>query len=255
MIKSKTIVIGLLVATMGVVLTANSSASIFSHPNPTPSATSSDPATGTNTYVASSAPVPVSTAKATVATPMASSNLAVGKNTYIAPSIPVGPGSMSTYTVQSQPAPGSCHYRYTADKQPLPDVKCTPGATNPAVTQTNLSSTICMHGYTKTIRPSAYITGKEKKANALSYGYTGSLRTFEYDHEISLELGGDPNDPRNLWVEPASPGHTGNSVTNPKDGVENKIKTAVCSGKITLKQAQQAIVNNWTTALSTLGIN
>ena len=25
----------------------------------------------------------------------------------------------------------------------------------------------------------------------------------EYDHLISLQLGGDPNDYRNLWVEPA----------------------------------------------------
>lgn len=173
----------------------------------------------------------------------------------VATGIPVGAPPSSHYTVQLQPKPGSCHYQYTKDNQPLPDPKCTPGATNPLVTQANIATTICKSGYTKTIRPSAYVTGIEKKLNALSYGYTGSLHISEYDHEISLELGGSPNDPRNLWVEPASPGHTGNSVSNPKDGIENKLNAAVCSGKVTLAQAQNAIATNWVTALAVLKIN
>lgn len=168
----------------------------------------------------------------------------------VATGIPVGPPPSAHYTVQIQPKPGSCHYRYTKDKQPLPDPKCTPGATNPMVTQANISSTICRSGYTKTIRPSSYVTGIEKKANALSYGYTGSLRTWEYDHLIPLEAGGSPNSPLNLWVEPASPGHTGNSVNNPKDSVENKLHTAICSGRITLVRAQLLITQNWTTVLA-----
>jgi hypothetical protein len=73
---------------------------------------------------------------------------------------------------------------------------------------------------------------------------------------ISLQLGGDPNDYRNLWVEPADPGHSsGSGVNNKKDPVETKLHTAVCSGKVSLAAAQQAIVTNWTTALSTLGLS
>jgi hypothetical protein len=73
---------------------------------------------------------------------------------------------------------------------------------------------------------------------------------------ISLQLGGDPNDPRNLWVEPADPGHRrGAGVNNKKDPVETKLHTAVCKGQIPLAVAQQAIITDRTTALTTLHRN
>ncbi|CAM5519542.1 Lipoprotein OS=Streptomyces rimosus subsp. rimosus (strain ATCC / DSM 40260 / JCM 4667/ NRRL 2234) OX=1265868 GN=SRIM_040980 PE=4 SV=1 [Streptomyces rimosus subsp. rimosus] len=97
------------------------------------------------------------------------------------------------------------------------------------------------------------VTSVEKSANARSYGYTASLHDAEYDHLISLELGGDPNDARNLWVEPPSPGHRpGSGPNNPKDAVENKLHQALCAGQVTLDQVQQAIATDWTTALTTL---
>ncbi|APB00089.1 hypothetical protein KP696_02260 [Nocardia seriolae] len=168
--------------------------------------------------------------------------------------IPVGPGPQGTYTVAAQPAPGSCHYRYTADKQPLPDPVCTPGATNPKVTAANLADTICKSGYTASIRPNTSITNPEKTANIKSYGYTGDPRDAEYDHLISLELGGDPNDARNIWVEPPSPGHAaGAGPNNPKDGVESKMHALICNGKVALVDAQVAIVTDWTTALAKVG--
>jgi len=37
----------------------------------------------------------------------------------------------------------------------LPNSHVTPGALNPSVTQANIHSTICVRGYTKTIRPPA----------------------------------------------------------------------------------------------------
>ena len=167
--------------------------------------------------------------------------------------IVVGAGPQKTYTVQKQPAAGTCHYRYLKG-EPIEDPKCTPGAVSPAVTQSNLTSTICRKGgYTSAIRPSAYVTGKEKKLNAASYGFTGRMGDAEYDHLISLQLGGDPNDYRNLWVEPADPGHKkGSGVNNAKDPVETKLHTAVCKGHVTLAAAQKAIVTDWTTALSRL---
>ncbi|GAA3798165.1 hypothetical protein GCM10022403_035030 [Streptomyces coacervatus] len=167
--------------------------------------------------------------------------------------IAVGAGPQKHYTVQQQPAASSCHYRYE-NGEPLEDPKCTPGAISPAVTQANLKSTICRTGgYTSRVRPSAYVTDKEKKLNAASYGYTGRKGDAEYDHLISLQLGGDPNDYRNLWVEPADPGHrSGSGINNKKDSVETKLHTAVCKGQVTLAAAQQAIVTDWTTALTTL---
>ncbi len=115
--------------------------------------------------------------------------------------VAAGPGP-TNYTVQPQPAPGSCHYRTAADGQNLPDPNCTPGAVNPKVTPDTLEATICRTGYTKSIRPPKEITEAEKKANAAAYSYTGQLSRAEYDHLVPLEVGGDPNDPRNLWVEP-----------------------------------------------------
>jgi hypothetical protein len=158
--------------------------------------------------------------------------------------VPIGPGP-TNYTEQPQPAPGTCHYRTAANGETLPDPNCTPGAISPKVTPDTLDTTICKTGYTKSIRPPASITEIEKRENAAAYGYTGSLKDVEYDHLVPLELGGDPNDPRNLWIEPgASP--------NPKDGVESRLHELVCEGTVPLAAAQEAIATDWTTALDTL---
>ena len=148
-----------------------------------------------------------------------------------------------TYIVEPQPPPGACHYGTAADGQALPDPDCTPGVIDPNVTQANIGSTIGVPGYTKTVRPPEYITDAEKAANAQSYGYPGPLSGTEYDHLIPLELGGAPNDPRNLWVEPgASP--------NAKDHVEDELHRLVVEGKVPLAAAQQAIAKDWTTAIA-----
>jgi hypothetical protein len=167
----------------------------------------------------------------------------------------VGPGPQPAYRVQPQPAPGSCHYRYES-RQPLPDVRCTPGAINPRVTQATLDTTICQAGYASDIRPPVDITAREKRANARSYRYTGPLHDVEYDHLVALELGGDPNDPRNLWVEPPSPGHRpGSAPYNDKDRVANALHTAVCARRVRLAAAQLAIARDWTTAERDLGLD
>ncbi|MEU6366409.1 hypothetical protein ABZ876_11750 [Streptomyces sp. NPDC046931] len=71
-----------------------------------------------------------------------------------------------------------------------------------------------------------------------------------------MQPGGDPNDERNLWVEPAGPGHkSGGGINNKKDPVETKLHTAGCGGKVTLAAAQKAIASDWTTALAKLGLN
>jgi hypothetical protein len=168
--------------------------------------------------------------------------LLVGGCTTAAAQVAVGPGP-TDYTLQPQPAPGTCHYRTAANGQVLPDPICTPGAISPKVTDATLDSTICRTGYTKSIRPPAAITAAEKEANAGSYGYTDALSAAEYDHLVPLELGGDPNDPRNLWVEPGS-------SPNPKDGIESKLHGLVCDGRVPLATAQEAIAADWTTALN-----
>jgi hypothetical protein len=119
-----------------------------------------------------------------------------------------------------------------------PDPTCTPGALNPAVTQSTIGSTICVSGYSESVRPSEHITDKEKLASMAAYSDSGSPTGLEYDHLVSLELGGAANDPRNLWPEPgASP--------NPKDSVENALHRLVCSGEMPLARAQKVIAMGW----------
>jgi hypothetical protein len=146
-------------------------------------------------------------------------------------------GRSDPHVVQPQPRPGSCRVRGTGLFS-LPDLRCTPGSLNPAVTQATVSSTICRSGYTRTIRPPESVTGAEKRASLAAYGDSGPLRAFEYDHLVSLELGGAANDPRNLWPEPGA-------TPNPKDGLENRLHAMVCSGRITLAAAQRQIAGNW----------
>lgn len=164
----------------------------------------------------------------------------VGAGTTRPHSDPVAVGTADAHTVQPQPAPGSCHARRSGLFS-LPDPHCTPGAADPSVTQANIDETICRTGYTRTVRPPESITEREKRASLAAYGDTRPLHYYEYDHLIALELGGAPNDPRNLWPEPgASP--------NPKDSLEGRLRREVCAGEITLGAAQRAIARNWVLA-------
>ncbi len=127
----------------------------------------------------------------------------------------------------------------------LPNAKVTPGAINPSVTQSNIGSTICVLGFTKTIRPPvSYTTGlKKSQLRTLPYSGYGSTDTklFEEDHLIPLELGGHPTDPKNLWPEPWSAPYGARL----KDSLENKLHLLVCSHQITLRVAQKAIATDW----------
>ncbi len=143
----------------------------------------------------------------------------------------------SPTVIQPQPAAGSCHARGHG-RYSSPDPRCTPGATNPAVTQATIGRTICVSGWTKRVRPPERITEPEKLANMRAYGDVDSPHDYEYDHLVSLELGGALNDARNLWPEPgASP--------NPKDSVERELHTLVCDGEMRLSRAQHIIATGW----------
>jgi len=128
----------------------------------------------------------------------------------------------------------------------LPDPICTPGVTDPRVTQDNLQTTICVSGYTKTIRPSTTYTNALKKRQISEYGYTDTnLADYEEDHLIPLELGGHPTDPKNLWPEPRS----GPDAAVKKDGVENALHNKVCAGLLPLAAAQATFSGNWELAI------
>lgn len=140
----------------------------------------------------------------------------------------------------------TCHARHEIPSDPqawLPDPTCTPGKANPAVTLGQL----CPVAHTKQWRPPVAYTNRLKREQLAQYDYTSggmppdpppTPETTEEDHLISLELGGDPTAPENLWPEP-------HSSPNEKDRVESAAHAALCRGALTLPQAQQGIAMDW----------
>ena len=107
----------------------------------------------------------------------------------------------------------------------------TPGVLNPDVTQQTIGATICMRGWTKTVRPPTEYTNALKLRQMRAYRVTGPPSAFQEDHLISLELGGHPTDPRNLWPEPYPRAAR-------VDLMENQLNAKVCSGVLSLAAAQ-----------------
>jgi hypothetical protein len=121
---------------------------------------------------------------------------------------------------------------------------------NGAVTQATIHSTICVKGWTATIRPPVSYTEPLKKQDIAQYASqhakdpNWTLSNTEMDHRLSLELGGDPKDPNNLSPEE----HQGKTGSLVKDVDENAFNKTICDGSQTLAQAQAAFVTKWLAA-------
>lgn len=128
-----------------------------------------------------------------------------------------------------------------AQEHPMqPNSKLTPGALDSHITQDNIQQTICLSGYTKTVRN---VPISVKKEVVREYGLPESdLSKVEIDHYISLEIGGS-NSIENLWPQfySAAPGQKGYLGARQKDVVETELKRQVCSGQMRLEDAQVAI--------------
>ena len=107
----------------------------------------------------------------------------------------------------------------------------TPGVLNPDVTQANIKRKICVAGWTLTVRPPVDYTNALKVKQMRAYREVGSPSDYQEDHLISLELGGNPTDPRNLWPEPYP-------RAAKVDQIENELNAKVCGGELTLEEAQ-----------------
>ncbi|GCE09096.1 HNH endonuclease [Dictyobacter aurantiacus] len=117
---------------------------------------------------------------------------------------------------------------------PLQDTACTPGDIFPNLT----TAQVCTPGYATSVRN---VPVSLKNQVYASYGITRRAPgQYQIDHLVSLQLGGT-NDISNLWPESATPvpGY------HEKDKVENYLRDQVCSGKISLRDAQIQIATNW----------
>jgi hypothetical protein len=167
-----------------------------------------------------------------------------------------------------------------------PDPSLAPGAANPQITQQNIRDTICNRAWsTKLIRPSSGYTSKLKRKQLRQYGdtvhqsrvelinpstgkvdttrcvaHSDNMACYEEDHLISLEDGGNPTDPRNLFPEPFNT-HVGGVImgAHQKDVVEGFIHDEICydiphskknsyipaNTSITLRRGQEILAHDW----------
>lgn len=117
-----------------------------------------------------------------------------------------------------------------------PDYSPPRGAYNPAVTQASITQTICVRGWTKTVRPPRAYTDQLKRQQIAARHLPGPVGSYEEDHLVPLELGGHPTDPNNLWPEPLD-------QAKRKDSWELSLNRAVCAGRMSLADARHKIVD------------
>lgn len=129
----------------------------------------------------------------------------------------------------------------------LPDQQCTPGIRDDKINQNNIDETICnthyseKGSYSKTVRPPTSWTNKQKLISMKEYGVKGNPSKYEYDHLISIALGGAPRDTSNIW--PQKSFSEPNSIQ--KDNLEKFLYHQVCNHKMNLTDAQDALQYNW----------
>ena len=117
----------------------------------------------------------------------------------------------------------------------LPNRNLTPGEVFAGIT----SADICVSGYASRARN---VLREQYVQVYAGYGlpYPEPGGTYELDHLVPLELGGDNANP-NLWPEPALPA----PGFHQKDELENYLHEAVCAGRLQLADAQAGIAANW----------
>ena len=128
-----------------------------------------------------------------------------------------------------------------ANSAVLPDAKLTPGATRQVDVKTLCTtSTKLVRNTSESLKSEIY---KE-------YGITPrhasectgpSHSCYEVDHRLALEdSGADVKE--NLWIQ----SYDGNFNAHLKDKLENLVHKKICSGELTIKDAQDIFFGDWT---------
>ena len=97
---------------------------------------------------------------------------------------------------------------------------------------------VCQRSTRERRRVSAEVHRQAFREYGISYPQPRGA--YEVDHLIPLELGGD-NTITNLWPESAEPA----PGFHQKDKVENFLHRQVCSGTMSLTEAQRQIATDW----------
>lgn len=155
-----------------------------------------------------------------------------------------GPRPPLKQPTESPPLSTSPALRPAPSPADLPCVQTRHGciALNPEVTVDTLAQTICVAGYTATIRPAVSYSNAVKAKLLRESGLEAALMSdYELDHLVPLGLGGHPRKLSNLALQPLS----GSNSATKKDGFERQLQHMVCNGHIGLIEAQSCIAEDW----------
>jgi hypothetical protein len=92
---------------------------------------------------------------------------------------------------------------------------------NPDVTPENIDETICVKGYSSSIRPPLDTIGD-----------------YILDHRINIAIGGSPTSLHNLQLEDRFESFE-------KDRAENRAHSLVCTHRLSLREAQAIMYSDW----------
>ncbi|SAL14430.1 hypothetical protein AWB74_00374 [Caballeronia arvi] len=110
------------------------------------------------------------------------------------------------------------------------------------VTQTSIVDTICVPGYVDRVLPSFEIQMRQKERLLKQRSIDASFASeYALDHRMPILLGGSPNSPANLDLRRWE----GRSGQRRKERLAVYLKRCVCTGDMTLKDAQTAIAGDW----------
>jgi len=111
------------------------------------------------------------------------------------------------------------------------------------VTQQSVAETICRPGYADAVSPSLDQIMAQKNQLLAARGIDrNDGSSYALDRHVPVVLGGSPDAPENFDLLPWA-GHAGERR---KELLAARLKRCVCAGRMSLADAQAAIVGNWT---------
>lgn len=115
------------------------------------------------------------------------------------------------------------------------------------VTQQSVGETICRPGYADTVAPpfGELMAHKDRMLAARGIDSDSGV-AFALDRRVPIVLGGSPDAPSNLDLLPWA----GQRGERRKARAAVMLKRCVCEGKLSLAEAQAAIVGNWSVVYS-----
>jgi hypothetical protein len=115
------------------------------------------------------------------------------------------------------------------------------------VTQQSVGETICRPGYADAVAPpfDELMARKDRMLAARGIDADEGV-AFALDRRVPVVLGGSPDNPSNLDLLPWA----GRQGERRKVRAAVMLKRCVCEGKLSLAEAQAAIVGNWSVVYS-----